>query len=115
MSGRVFSNGANDAIRQGNRRGLTSRNFPVGERRVRPRTVDVRAGTEPVNRALHRVLRPRSGQNPPRRENLPNKRANPACGRPKMPAAIFFLTDTYYGCPLSVLQFPFSFWSADVS
>ncbi len=68
MSGRVFQTAPSDAIRQGNRRGLRSRNFPVGERRVRPRTVQVRAGAEPVNRSLRRVLRTRSGQNPPRRE-----------------------------------------------
>ncbi len=106
MSGRVFRTAPNDAIRQGSRRGLTSRNSPAGERRVRPRTVDVRAAAEPVNRSLRRVLRTRSGQNPPRREkNLPNKRANPACGHPKMPAAIFSLTNTYHRCsPPSILK-----------
>ncbi len=36
----------------------------------------------------------------PAAKNLPNKRANPACGHPKMPAAIFSLTNTYHGCPL---------------
>ncbi len=35
----------------------------------------------------------------PAAKNLPNKRANPACGHPKMPAAIFSLTNTYHGCP----------------
>ena len=36
---------------------------------------------------------------------LPHKRANPACGHPKMSAAIFLLTFTYHGCPGSPVRF----------
>ncbi len=44
----------------------------------------------------------------PAAKNLPSKRANPASGHPKMPAAIFSLTNTYHGCPLFLLSPIFS-------
>ena len=78
MSGRVFRTAPNDAIRQGSRRGLTSRNSPresavfarVQSTYAPPRNLSTVRCAASYGRAVDRTR--------PAAKNLPNKRANPA-------------------------------------